>query len=96
MSDTNHIETPAPARPRKSRGKRAAKPKVPNELLGLTGADCCLGCSAERCVISAKAYCAHPRKGGLHGPEMVDKAALERASKAKKMLAHAAVDRRRA
>jgi hypothetical protein len=42
-------------------------------LTGLTVKDCPKACNADGCVISGKPYCAHPRKGGLHGRTMGDR-----------------------
>jgi hypothetical protein len=45
---------------------------------GMTVSNCCGDCNIDRCVISGKPYCAHPRKGGLHAPEMQNPEALKR------------------
>lgn len=85
-------EAPAPKKRRKKMAKRApraaAAPKVTGDdrYAGMTVRDCCLGCNAEKCVISGKAYCAHPRKGGLHPNEQSDPAALGRRKEAETRL----------
>lgn len=66
--------------------RAAAKEKTPNIYAGMTVKDCCIDCNAERCVISGKPYCAHPRKGGLHPVEMGDQAALRRRKEAENIL----------
>jgi hypothetical protein len=45
---------------------------------GMTEANCCDDCNIDGCVISGRPYCAHPRKGGLHAPQMQDHEALKR------------------
>jgi hypothetical protein len=45
---------------------------------GMTEANCCDDCNKDGCVISGQFYCAHPRKGGLHAPQMQDHEALKR------------------
>lgn len=72
----------------------AKGPKPIGEFVGLTVTDCCKACSATGCVISGSNYCAHPRKGGLQGVDMHDPAALERISKARKLLARKDADKR--
>jgi len=57
-------ETPAVKLKRKY-VRRKATPKQANELAGLTVAECPSACTAEQCVISGVAICAHPYKGGL-------------------------------
>lgn len=57
-------------------------------LTGLTVKDCPKACTAEECVISGRAYCAHPRKGGLQmASQYNDVEAIERLNKAQKKLA---------
>jgi hypothetical protein len=48
------------------------------DFSGMTEANCCDGCNKDGCVISGQFYCAHPRKGGLHAPQMQDPEALKR------------------
>lgn len=57
------------------------------DFFGLTETDCCGGCGPDYCVLSGKAYCAHPRKGGLHFGQMQDSAALRRLQQARDRLA---------
>jgi hypothetical protein len=64
------------------------------DFSGLTDTNCCAGCDSEYCVISGKAYCAHPRKGGLHHGQMQDANALRRVQIARDQLAHDAVTAR--
>jgi len=45
---------------------------------GMTETSCCDDCNLDGCVISGQFYCAHPRKGGLHAPQMQDPDALKR------------------
>jgi hypothetical protein len=45
---------------------------------GMTETNCCDDCNKDGCVISGQFYCAHPRKGGLHAPQMQDPEALKR------------------
>jgi hypothetical protein len=83
---TNEVKTSAKKRAAK---KRAAAPKpapADGKFAGMTVRDCCDGCNEKACVISGKPYCAHPRKGGLHGPEMSDNAALLRRKQAETVL----------
>jgi hypothetical protein len=61
---------------------------------GLTESDCAQACSAKMCVISGNLTCAHPRKGGLRGPDMSDPAALRRLQEAQKQLATTAAEKR--
>lgn len=103
MSDTAIVETPAAHKsPRRKKARRkytrraAAAPKAPAEFLGLTSVDCPLQCSQKRCAISGCGYCGHPRKGGLQAHELGDPAALDRLNRAKGVLAHQIVDKRRA
>ncbi len=60
-------------------------------LSGMTVSMCPNECSADGCVISGRAYCAHPRKGALHAGQMQDKEALRRLDDAREYLAHATV-----
>lgn len=80
-----------------TRVKPQAQPKLqaalPDDLRGLTLAECPGECSTKACVISGRPYCAHPRKGGLQGRELADPAALDRLNRAKRALAHMAVDK---
>ena len=55
-------------------------------LDGLGPLDCCFECKEEKCAITHKPYCGHPRKGGLHSGEMAKPAALRRLNMAKQKL----------
>lgn len=69
--------------------KRRRKLRLPQrqpDLSGITAADCCTSCVAYRCAISGKAYCGHPRKGGLQSAEMRNAAAVARLAAAGQML----------
>ena len=82
--------TPKPAKKRKKQKPRLSALRVVKAqgtiYAGMTVKDCCTACNADGCVISGKPYCAHPRKGGLHGAEMQDSAAMKRRSEAEKVL----------
>ena len=100
MTETVVTPPAMPARRKTRRVKRKAavpiRTKEPaDDFAGLTVADCPLECSVKGCVISGKPYCAHPRKGGLQSSQLNDPAALDRAHRAKSMLAHSAIDRRK-
>lgn len=58
----------------------------PTDYGGLTIEKCATACGEERCVISGKPYCAHPRKGGLHDAQKLDAAAIARFEQADAML----------
>jgi hypothetical protein len=73
---------------------KAAKKIEEDELGGLTASECPYDCNAERCVISGINFCGHPRKGGLQPAIQRDPDAMIRVNKARKMLAHQAVDKR--
>jgi hypothetical protein len=63
------------------------------DFLGLTERNCCNACSAEGCVISGQAYCAHPRKGGLHHHQLQrDHAAMDRIAAAREVLIRGAAE----
>ena len=64
------------------------------EFAGITNEDCPVDCTMERCVVSGKAYCAHPRKCGLAPVDKADMATFERFNRARKRLLHAELDRR--
>lgn len=68
-------------------------PRLP-EFAGITNEDCPVECTMERCVVSGKAYCAHPRKCGLAPVDKADMATFERFNRARKRLLHAELDRR--
>lgn len=54
------------------------------EFLGVTVKDCCLDCSAEKCVISGTNVCGHPYKSSHPGASA---AVTERILHVKKMIA---------
>jgi hypothetical protein len=56
------------------------------EFAGLTVTECAKACNVNGCVISGRPYCAHPRKGGVHQPEMLKPEVLARFERAKKRL----------
>lgn len=89
VQETNEPKVPAKKK-RKPAKKRAAAaaPKVVGDgvYAGMSVKDCCNACNADRCVISGKPYCAHPRKGGLHAAEMQDAGAMARRREAEKVL----------
>ena len=78
---------PRRAKPRKA----AANPKPSGQFSGLTAVDCPSGCNVNGCVISGKAYCGHPYKGGLQGRDLHNDAAVARMDEAKKMLGKAKI-----
>ena len=50
---------------------------------GMTRTACADACRADGCIVSARSYCAHPCKGGLHVAEMSNPEAQKRRSQAK-------------
>ena len=48
------------------------------DLSGMSETNCCDACNKDGCVISGSFYCAHPKKGGLHAPQMQDNEAMKR------------------
>lgn len=90
-------ETPAP---RKRRVKRAAprrKARSPSaephsDFPGLTVSNCPDACRENRCAITHHGFCGHPRKGGLQGADQHNPEIVERFTRAKLSIAHAAVD----
>jgi len=89
-------EKPA-VKPKKKARKRQVRTKpeaATTAYPGLTETDCAKACSQKGCVISGNLTCAHPRKGGLRGPDMSDPAALRRLQAAQKQLATAAAVKR--
>lgn len=90
------VEKPV-AKPKKKARKRQVRSKpevVAVAYPGLTETECAKGCSQKGCVISGNLTCAHPRKGGLRGPDMSDPAALRRLQAAQKQLATTAAEKR--
>lgn len=92
------VETPKKKSPAKKKTKRKAAvanpPKAEGILAGLTVAACCNDCNVDGCVISGKPYCAHPRKGGLHSSEKMDRGAMRRYQDAQKVLGEQMLDAR--
>lgn len=76
-----HQAKPAP--------QKLEAPKVeppPSPYAGMTRMNCADACVLERCVVSHRAYCAHPRKGGLQRIDLMNKEALARLNAAKELL----------
>lgn len=95
MTMTDETTTPKPRKTRRKPVKRAATtPKAADDLAGLTVTNCPTACNVDRCVISGRNVCAHPRKGGLQGSDMHNGAALERLNRAKKVLGKRLIDLR--
>lgn len=94
MSMTEQNETPAPDKKPKRRVVRRTKAAriidkaadKPSEFAGMTKSDCASACGAERCVVSDKPYCAHPNKGALHAPQMMDPKSIARLNAAREFL----------
>ena len=63
-----------------------------SDLSGISEGNCCNACNKDGCVISGKNYCAHPRKGGLHAPQMQDNEAMKRYRSAIAILERVAVE----
>lgn len=96
MSMTEAPEKPV-VKPKKKARKRQVRTKPEAASLaypGLTETDCAKACSQKGCVISGNLTCAHPRKGGLRGPDMSDPAALRRLQAAQKQIATASAEKR--
>lgn len=94
------VETETPVKPRRKyrrrKGRRAAaapRDEKPAEFAGMTMGECPMTCEADKCCISARAYCAHPRKGGLQGSDLSNPAALDRFARAKRSLAILSLDK---
>lgn len=89
----------APARKVRARTKRKAakvaaqRAPAAAEFEGLTDDACCTGCGMERCVITGKPLCGHPRKGGLQPPDMLIPTTFARFQRAVKHLKHAEAER---
>lgn len=94
LAEKPEVDFEADKKPGKKPGKKARKTprrasfQKPAEKLsapfpGLTRTQCATTCSADGCAISGKGYCAHPTKGGLHAPDMIDPAALKRLQQAR-------------
>lgn len=64
-----------------------------DDLEGLTRTECAILCSKEGCVITGGPFCGHPRKGGLQAALAAKPEVVERYARARKMIAHQAVER---
>ncbi len=94
MSEQTTTDAPRKVRPRtKRKAAKITKETKPPEFVGLTAEECCADCCLERCVITQKALCGHPRKGGLQPPDLGVPTTLARFQRAVKHLAHARIDR---
>jgi hypothetical protein len=62
------------------------------DLSGMSEINCCDACNKDGCVILGAFYCAHPRKGGLHAPQMQDNEAMKRHRSAIAILERAAAE----
>jgi len=85
-----HTKVKKPPVKRRGRppGARIAPPKpktikAPSEFAGMTRTDCADECRMDRCVVSNRPYCAHPRKGGLQGIDLGNVSAVNRLTAAK-------------
>jgi hypothetical protein len=56
-------------------------------LMVARGGECCLDCCMERCVITGKPYCGHPRKGGLKAIDKANPEIVARYNRARKLRA---------
>jgi hypothetical protein len=84
-------------KPKKKARKRQVRTKpevVTVAYPGLTETDCAKACSQKGCAISGNLTCAHPRKGGLRGPDMNNPEALRRSQVAQKQLATASAEKK--
>jgi len=50
--------------------------KTRADLAGLTATECAKACNIERCVISGRAFCLHPKKTPMP-PALADKADVQ-------------------
>lgn len=66
---------------------QAMAPPAIDDLEGITVKDCPIMCTAERCTITQKPFCAHPHKGGVQSAFMMDADILERYRQARIRLA---------
>lgn len=75
-------------------------PKATTEFAGLTPKDCCAECREGHCVILGDlpagtfSYCAHPLMSGLQARDKSNPTIQQRFNRAKRLLAHASVDKR--
>lgn len=53
---------------------------------GLTRTECPIECSAERCLITGRALCGHPHKGGLQGTDVTNAKVMDRYKEARKLV----------
>ena len=93
----NELEISPTPRKRKLRGKHKKKRtlipkekrttlKANNPMVGMTHMNCADGCRPDFCVVSGRAYCAHPYKGGLQRIDLTNLAAITRLNQAKEFL----------
>ncbi len=92
MTDEQLNEVPNQKSPKpktaKKRTKAKVKPAAPKQdsvYAGITPADCPVACNTGRCVISGRAICAHPYKGGLQS-SIQSPEAIRRVNEAKRVL----------
>ena len=64
------------------------------EFAGLNNEDCPIDCTAEKCCITDAPICGHPKKCGLQAAYKADPEIMARYNRARKVLAHAELDRR--
>jgi len=64
------------------------------EFAGLNNEDCPIDCTVEKCCITGAPICGHPKKCGLQAAYKADPEIMARYNRARKMLAHAELDRR--
>jgi hypothetical protein len=79
---------------RLSKRAAAAPPPAVEDFGGLTIGECSFDCQPDRCVITRTNHCGHPCKGGLQATEQRDPEIVARYNRARRQLAHAAVDRK--
>jgi hypothetical protein len=86
---------PAPPVVRRSASTPEPLSKDPNaDLEGLTDTDCANDCGDGYCVITGQNHCGHPHKGGIQAAHQMVPKIKQTYVRAKKMLAHLAVDRK--
>lgn len=93
MTDDSGRDPDTTTKPKTKRAKRkyrrrvdAPKPEVPQEFAGISVSGCCDECHTERCVISGKAYCAHPAMCGLQAGDMMNPEIVQRYRRAKRVV----------
>ena len=103
IEQTEAPKSPAKRKRKKAKAKRAAPvkkvvqiPAVKEDALlgGLSATECPYDCSPNGCVISVRPFCAHPNKGGMQSVMQGDPEAVIRYNKARKLLAHQALDKK--